>query len=117
MAAESLDGYIRTIKKGDTDSVDYIKSLEGMRSIYKELYNLTDAEAASLSNDFLADEGNMALLERAMAGDTNAWNGLQTTYRTTHNKTSTPWIQFTGDTTKGKDKAFSEKIAKIQHEA
>lgn len=123
MAAESLDGYIRTIKKGDTDSVGYIKSLEGMRNIYKELYNLTDEEAALLSDDFLTNADNMALLQRAMAGDQTAWTQLQGNYNTAHatqiqaGTLKTQNGALVGDTGAGDDKAFTNQISKIQHEA
>lgn len=123
MATESLDGYIRTIKKGDTDSVSYIKSLEGMRSIYKELYNLTDEQAALLSDDFLTNADNMALLQRAMAGDQEAWTQLQGNYNTAHSTQIAAGTLTTqngaliGDTSAGSDKDFTNKISKIQHEA
>lgn len=123
MATESLDGYIRTIKKGDTDSMDYIKSLEGMRNIYKELYNLSDEEVALLSDDFLTNADNMALLQRAMAGDQTAWTQLQGNYNTAHATQITAGTLKTqngalvGDTSEGDNKAFTNQIAKIQHEA
>lgn len=78
-ATTSLDEYQKTIAKGKKGTTEYTNAMEGMRSLYADIFNLDNATVDRLiTDDWLATGDNAGLLEKALLGDETARSEITT---------------------------------------
>lgn len=76
-ASKNLSTYTSTLKTADRKSVEYSNTLENLRDIYADCFDLDAWGADRLSTAFLESEQNAELLGKAIEGDDAAWDQLK----------------------------------------
>ena len=73
----SLKGYMKELTKAGKGTNAYYSTIENIRSIYGDVFDLTKDGMKNLSTDLLESADNAKLLEDAAKGDTAAFDELQ----------------------------------------
>lgn len=73
----SLKGYMKELSKAVKNSNAYYSTIENIRSIYGDVFDLTKDGMRNLSTDLLENANNAKLLEQAAKGDAAAFDELQ----------------------------------------
>jgi len=71
-----MSKYMKTLKETESISTEHVKTMEQVRDIYADAFDLTSDQAKMLSKDFLESSENAELLGKAAKGDEEAWDKL-----------------------------------------
>lgn len=77
-AQDSLDDWKKAIKNSSKDITQYLKTVEEIKDVYKQVFNSIDSDVIdNLSDEFLTSAKTMSLMEKALNGSEQDWNNWE----------------------------------------
>jgi hypothetical protein len=96
--SDSFDNWTKAIKNKDKDIIGYAKAMNEVKESYKDVFSAIDPELIDrLGNEFLSSANAMDLMQRAINGDTKAWDDWEAAVLQQINNTSPAFASMSED--------------------